>query len=147
MIVADCLQHPGGVVSWVVRRSIFVRFDAERRGRADRVCPLMWQWRVAENTTSSGGVDWSVRNWQLSVQLCSFQWAASGRPGHHLHGWSLLVYPGPLVHVLFFSLRRQPSLSQVIGTNSLRTMTSSHFVSFVFVYTDRSSSTDRPAMQ
>lgn len=32
-----CPQHPGGVVGWVVRRSIFVRFDAERRGRADRL--------------------------------------------------------------------------------------------------------------
>lgn len=39
IIGVDCLQHPGGVVSWVVRRSIFVRFDAERRGRADRLPP------------------------------------------------------------------------------------------------------------
>lgn len=31
-----CLQHPGGVI----RRSIFVRFDAERRGRPGRLAPV-----------------------------------------------------------------------------------------------------------
>lgn len=49
------------------------------------------------------------------------QWVASGRPGHHLHGWSLPVYPGPLVHVSFSSSARWLSLSQVIpGTTATR---------------------------
>lgn len=48
-----------------------------------------------------------------------YQWAASGCPGHHLRGWSLLVYPGALVRVSFFSLPRSFLPLQVIFRPSL----------------------------
>lgn len=55
------------------RRSIFVRFDAERRWRGGRVSPPSSSpEREPPKTESPGGVDRSVRNWRLSVRCAGF---------------------------------------------------------------------------
>lgn len=65
-----------------------------------------------------------------------YQWAASGCPGHHLRGWSLLVYPGALVRVSFFSLPRSFLPLQVIlslSFSTLNTLLSLSFSLFLFL--------------
>lgn len=107
-----------GKQKWVVR-SIRVGWHVGRFSCASTqngegvlvVLPPSTCWRVAENRTGVSIGQCVTGDCRCGVRVS--QWAASGRPGHHLHGWSLPVYPGPLVHVSLSSLSRWLSLSQV----------------------------------
>lgn len=135
-------QHPGGVVAcWVVHVG---RFSCASTQNGDGVVvvfrPPRRCRRESRRKQSLRGV--SIGQCVTGGSRCGVrvsQWVASGRPGHHLHGWSLPVYPGPLVHVSFSSSARWLSLSQVnsweYGNTPLRRTLPSHSLRFsVFLF-------------